>query len=211
MNGALLPSVGEQVEVSVSDERSYTTWVDAVEGDVLSVFTPHDVLVGDLPDVGTPVMLRWHSHRGRHFVDAAFVGTHDDGGRQWVLELDSSVRIAQDRRYVRGAGGEVLTLSRAEPALGPVEGVAVDLSEGGLRGAFDPASVADVAEDDVLAVDVLLDGQAVGLTATVLRVLPQPDRTDVVVVYEPDDRTATRIRRHVLEAQRLARQAARDE
>ncbi|GAB2689313.1 PilZ domain-containing protein [Thalassiella azotivora] len=113
MTTVQFPDEGEQVELALAagdDVRSYTTWVDKADGYWMSVFTPHDVLVGDLPAVGTTMMLRWHSPRGRYEVDAEFLGADVDGGRQWELELGDEITLTQNRQYVRGGGGELVRM-----------------------------------------------------------------------------------------------------
>lgn len=230
VRGSSLPDAGEQVELSLGSDTSYTTWVDQADGDWLSVFTPHDVLIGDIPAVGTVVTLRWHSARGRHHVDAELLGTSTDGGLQWEVEVISDVGITQDREYVRGAGGESVQLWRLpvdgqpvpdaaqvedpptepedpERALIPADGIVVDLSERGVRARF--REVALLPHDPV-GVRLVLDGDPVEVDGHVLRVIDdQPDkRTDVVVVYEPYENVAAHIRRYVLQAQLRARQLA---
>lgn len=218
MTRASLPAAGEQIEVSTSDERSYTTWVDQSDGRYMSVFAPHDLLVVDLPGAGTVVTVRWHSIRGRHHVDAVFLERRGDGGLQWILEVQGDLRVTQDRQFVRGAGGEPLTLVRVatqdedaadEPAseLHVVPGVVVDLSERGVRARVESL---DVVEQDTVSVVLTLDEAEVSVTGTVLRLFPgaKDVAPELVVVFETDDATATTIRRYVLQSQLRARQLA---
>lgn len=228
---ATLPVAGDQIEVSTSAERSYVTWVDQSDGHLLRVFAPHDLLVVDLPGPGDTVVVRWHSARGRLHVDAVFVERRGDGGLQWVLEVEGDLRITQDRQYVRGAGGEPVTLQRLDqdaadapvPAAdhdpgddtGPPEpapvvtGIVVDLSERGLRARFPDV---DLEPDDAVSVVLTLDESTVHLSGAVLRLFPGSRDTlpEVVVVFDADDSTATFLRRYVLQAQLRARRAAAD-
>ena len=219
MTRATLPVAGEQIEVSTSEERSYTTWVDLTDGWTMRVFAPHDLLVIDLPGPGSVVVVRWHSARGRHHVDTVFVERIGDGGLQWVLEVAGDLRITQDRQYVRGAGGEPLTLERllpepddAEVAPAPavvVPGVVVDLSERGVRVRCEAL---EVEAGDAVSLVLTLDGADVQVTGAVLRLFPgeRGVAPEVVVVFETDEATATMLRRYVLQAQLRARRAAVD-
>lgn len=220
MTRATLPTAGEPIEVSTSEERSYTTWVDQCDGQYMRVFAPHDLLVVDLPGPGSTVVVRWHSPRGRHHVDAVFLERRGDGGLQWILEVGGDLRITQDRQFVRGAGGEAITLARldpepedgTEPVRPPAEvvtGVVVDLSERGVRARFDGL---EVEAEDVVAMELTLDGTDVSLTGTVLRLFPGERGVppEVVVVFETEEATATMLRRYVLQCQLRARQAAAD-
>lgn len=154
MRGASLPGAGDQVEVSVSTDVTYTTWVDQADGDWLSVFCPHDVLIGDLPGEGTVVTIRWHSPRGRHHVEAAVLGVAMDGGTQWEVEVVSDIGVTQDRQYVRGAGGEPMQMWRRaveqEPAPAvPAQRPGADAAEaagGGDGGSAEPEGVDDDPE-----------------------------------------------------------------
>lgn len=216
MTRATLPAAGEQIEVSTSDERSYTTWVDQSDGHLMSVFAPHDLLVVDLPGAGSIVTIRWHSMRGRHHVDAVFLERRGDGGLQWILEVQGDLRVTQDRQFVRGAGGEPLTIVRVdtddEPAEEParvVTGVVVDLSERGVRARVESL---EVVEEDTVSVVLRLEEAEVGVTGTVLRLFPGAKDVlpELVVVFEADDATATTIRRYVLQSQLRARRLAAD-
>lgn len=217
MTPMTLPAAGEQIEVSTSEDRSYTTWVDLSEGRSMRVFAPHDLLVEDLPGRGSVVVVRWHSARGRHHVDTVFVERRGDGGLQWVLEVEGDLRITQDRQFVRGAGGEPLTLERLDPepdaddpaSRAPAEvvsGVVVDLSERGVRARCE---VLEVEPGDTVSMLMTLDATVVGVTGTVLRLFPgrHGDFPEVVVVFETDEATATMLRRYVLQAQLRARRA----
>ncbi|MEP7764661.1 PilZ domain-containing protein [Sanguibacter sp. 25GB23B1] len=223
MTRATLPTAGEPIEVSTSDERSYTTWVDQCDGRYMRVFAPHDLLVVDLPGPGSVVVVRWHSPRGRHHVEAVFLERRGDGGLQWILEVEGDLRITQDRQFVRGAGGEPITLVRLDPepvedpeddtpARPPAEvatGVVVDLSERGVRARFE---VLDLEAEDLVTVDLTLDDTTLSIIGSVLRLFPGARGVppEVVVVFDTEEATATRLRRYVLQSQLRARQAAAD-
>lgn len=220
MTRATLPTAGEPIEVSTSEERSYTTWVDQCDGQYMRVFAPHDLLVVDLPGPGSTVVVRWHSPRGRHHVDSVFLERRGDGGLQWILEVGGDLQITQDRQFVRGAGGEPITLVRLDPEpddetepvrppAEPVTGVVVDLSERGVRARFDGL---EVEAEDVVTLELTLDGTEVSLAGTVLRLFPGERGVppEVVVVFDTEEATATMLRRYVLQSQLRARQAAVD-
>lgn len=209
------PPVGEQVEVATSDDRSYTTWVDRTDGYSISVFTPHDVLLTDIPEPGAVVSIRWHSARGRHSIESVFLGRRTDGGLQWDLETDGEVSITQDRQYVRGGGGEPVSVTRipARPdatavhgdvpdprSEETVDGIVGDLSE---RGARVQLPETDLLPQDAVTLRVVLDGETFVLEGHVLRLLPQIEGypVEVVVVYEPEESVAQRIRSYVLQTQ----------
>lgn len=210
------PPVGEQVEVATSDDRSYTTWVDRTDGYSISVFTPHDVLLTDIPEPGAVVSIRWHSSRGRHSIESVFLGRRTDGGLQWDLETDGEVSITQDRQYVRGGGGEPVSVTRHASAgadsttvdgqtppdrpEATVDGIVGDLSE---RGARVQLTETDLLPQDAVTLRIVLDGETFELEGHVLRLLPQIEGypVEVVVVYEPEESVAQRIRGYVLQSQ----------
>ena len=90
--------------------------------------------------------------------------------------------------------------SSPEPAKGALVGWVVDISEAGarcrVRGIED-----DLTPEDEVVVELALEGQTLEVDATVLaiRVADEPGELEVVVTYEPPERDAKVIRKHVLQ------------
>ena len=119
--------------------------------------------------------------------------------------MTGTPEIQQDRRFVRGGGGELIELWPAEEPAGVIRGVVVDLAEASVRARFSHVSVAD---GDEVGIRLTLDPEAVEVTGRVLRKRTDQaeDVVEVIALYEPEEATAQVIRRYVLRCQAQARQ-----
>jgi hypothetical protein len=203
----MLPKVNTLVEVAVLGGERYGSRVEDGHGTRLTVAAPLNLLVSDIPATGTPVTVRWAGGaRGRFSAPMRIAETRSGGMALWILEVTGPVQVEQNRRFVRGGGGEPIHLERRgdTPGPGPVRGRIIDLSERSVRGRFKDI---EIQVGDEAGVRLVLDEEMLDMSGSILRVVYEPgeDATDVVAVYEPGEVQATAIRRYVLRQQMLDR------
>jgi hypothetical protein len=172
----------------------------------MTISAPARLLVSDLPAVGTEVTVRWSAGaRGRLAAPSRVVSVRNGTLSTWVVEITGPVQVEQNRRFVRGGGGEVLDLERrGATGPGPVRGRVVDVSERSVRGRF---TAIEIKAGDAAGIRMVLDDQVLDLSGSVLRVIENSDSpdVDVVAIFEPDEAEATAIRRYVMKLQMLER------
>jgi hypothetical protein len=206
MGSGTVPGINALIELAVFGGEAYASRVEDLNGRRLTVAAPLNLLISDLPEIGRKVTLRWPAGpRGRYAAPATIAEIHQDRIATWDIDVTGPPEIEQNRRYVRGGGGEPMclrrTLSPDDPA---VDAWVVDVSERSVRGRFTDLKI---KAGDPVTVRMTLDDEMVDVTGSVLRVIDQPEEkvADVVVVYEPDEQQATVVRRYVLRLQMLAR------
>jgi hypothetical protein len=196
-----MPTLHSPVTLSTADGVTVRARVELSQAGVLTLrissVAPPALVAGD------PVTLRWSAGaRGRYTV----AGTVDEAaGNRLAVATTGPPELEQVRRFVRGGGGEKIWVRRAgSPEAVP--GYVRDLGEQGLRARFDGRQ-AQPGQEVVLLIE--LDEESVEVTATVLdsRV---DDEVEVVFAFQPEERQAQAIRRHVLRRQMLARARAAD-
>jgi hypothetical protein len=212
MTTATLPKINELIEVAVPGGESYQSRVEDDAGRQVTVAAPLNLLVSDMPEIGSKVAIRWTVHgRGRYAVPGKIVELRHGTVSLWVVEITGPTNLEQNRNFVRGGGGEPIQLERTGPTPGeePVKGRVVDVSERSVRGRF---AETDLKAGDTAAVRIVLDDVVVTVSGSVLRVVEQPDRTgtDVIAVFQADEAQAKVIRRYVLRQQMLARARTAD-
>jgi hypothetical protein len=201
-----LPEVNALIELAIFGGEAYPSRVEGREGDRLVVAAPLNLLISDLPEVGRMLTVRWPAGvRGRHAAPAKITEVHHDRVATWEVQVTGPPVIEQNRRYVRGGGGEPMRLQRMLSPDDPVvDARVVDISERSARGRFKDLKI---RAGDPVSARIVLDDDVIDVTGTVLRVIeqPEPKVVDVVIVYDPDEAQATAIRRYVLRQQTLAR------
>ncbi len=199
------PDVNTLIELAVLDGEAYPSRVEDRQGDRITIAAPPDLLVADVAEIGRSVTLRWPAGpRGRYYAPAEIVEVHRAHVTTWDVKINGPLGIEQNRRYVRGGGGEPIRIQRTLTPEDPVaDGRVDDLSERSVRGRVGKC---DVKAGDPVTTRIVLDDDVVEVSGTVLRVIDQPEqKAAVVVVFEPDEHQATVIRRYVLRQQLLAR------
>lgn len=209
-----VPAVNTLVEITILGGGSYPSRVEDATGDRLTLAAPLNLLVGEVPSPGAQLTLRWAAgNRGRYAQDARLVETTHAGGiGVWLVDLVGSAQIQQERRFVRGGGGERVQMWPAEdgvPTGDPVAGAAVDFAEGSIRARFGTTAPVGLIIGDEVGVGLVLDGDELTLHGRVHRTMIDPvDRhAEIVVIYAPEEAAARVIRRYVfrLQAQQRSR------
>jgi PilZ domain len=199
-----LPGINTRVEISVLGGETYSSRIEDEDGKRLTLAAPLNLLISDLPEVGREVTVRWTGPRGKFAAPAKIAEIRSGTVSTWVVEISGAPEVEQNRRFVRGGGGEPVSMQNGDTPGELVFGRVVDVSERSVRGRFKSI---DLKAGDTVLVKITLDDDVVAVSGSVLRVMPQPDNhgIDVVAVFEPDEAQATTIRRYVLRQQMLAR------
>lgn len=154
----------------------------------------HDELA---PDLGVRIGLRWRSERGPISMETTLVAKELRRVPTWRLQPDGPVVITQRRLHAR-AGALVPVVVRSYR--GRLDGLALDLSEGGLRSVHHTGVAPEPG--DVATVELELDDRSLVLAAEVTRVESHAGRRHVSCRFtDIDDGDADRIRRYVFARQ----------
>ena len=206
MTSSLFPADGSRVELDIGGRNLPEVRVVRVTETTVTLSLP-------LADVafpaGSAVTLRWPAGpRGRYVQNGAVLRVDEN---RIDITLAGEPEIEQLRNYVRGGGGESIHLVRAgEPQrFGQVH----DISERSVRAHFDDV---DLRPGERMLLRVQLGNEVVEFPATAYRVaqirqqvpVRGPLVTEMVALFEQDERQAKIIRRYVLRLQLAARREA---
>lgn len=203
------PGINERVEISVKRGGTYRSRVEDLDGALLTLAAPLDLLVTDVPDAGLELTVRWIAgERGRYAADAVVNRVVHGHVSTWVVEITSRPEIEQNREYVRGGGGEPVELTVGE-AGEPHRGEVIDVSERSVKAVFKRV---DIAPGSEVSLRLMLEDEQMTLRGHVYRVVDQAATSEVQVVLmlDADETQAQAIRRHVMNLQRLARARAKE-
>jgi hypothetical protein len=203
--------VGQRLQLTVqASGRQHRSVVDEVGR------TPEDELLLRQPvgllgpgatvvDPGTALHLVWCSPSGRHDLMAVFRGLAVDRVRLWRVQPEGLVCTTQQREFTRSGDALPATVRRDEQAWA---GIVVDLSEGGARCVVQAPAMPPA--DEVVLLDVEVEGQPLLLRATVLASSPlSGSRHELRLAFQSIGRAADVLRRRVLAQQRRARSVLR--
>lgn len=200
------PRPGQRVDVRIDDDGSLLLAVvdDVRAPEQLHLRVPVQRTGEPAPEVpvGTAVALSWTSAAGQHVLPSTLVGLPEARVQLWRLAPDAEPVVFQRREFVRVP--ETLKVSLQRGAELWIAGLC-DLSEGGARCVV--LTPNDLAEGDVLRVSITIGDDALDLTAAVVGLEQDDDRTTARLRLETEARAADVIRRRVLEQQRRARAA----
>src|SRR5690606_12552394 len=206
-----LPAINSLVQVSVSGGDSYRSRVEDAGDGLVTVAAPLDLPVTDIPELGTPLAVRWGAGaRGRYVLTGPLVEILTGTPPRWVMRPDGPPRIEQTREFVRGGGDAPISVRRVSPPGETFDGRVVDVSEGGVRARF---AECDLTPGEQIFVTLHLGEDIVGLEGTVLRTWEEEDdecRRHAVLVFQPHERDARVIRRYVLQHQLRMRNGRRN-
>jgi hypothetical protein len=206
MTSSLFPADESRVELDTEGQTLTEVRVVRVVETTLTLSLP---LAEAELKVGSVVVLRWPAGpRGRYTQQGTVRKT--DENRIDVTMLGDP-EIEQLRNFVRGGGGESIVLVQAdEPQrVGQVH----DLSERSVRASF---SDVDLRPGEEMLLRLQLGDEVVEFPATAYRVaqirqqvpVRGPLVTEMVAIFEQDERQAKIIRRYVMRLQLQARREA---
>lgn len=207
MTSSLFPADGSRVEMIHGDQTLPDVRVVRVTDTAVTLSL---ALADAALTTGGGVVLRWPAGPRGRYAQRGTVRTIDENRIE--IGFDGETEIEQLRNYVRGGGGESVLLVRpGEPErFGRVH----DISERSVRALFGST---DLRPGDELWLRVqLADDEVVEFPATVLRAstirqqvpVRGPLLTEIVALFEQDERQARIIRRYVMRLQLQARRQA---
>lgn len=200
----MLPADGSYIELTSYGETLPEVRVVQASGTVITL----SLATANLPPANSTVELRWSAApRGRYALAGNVVAV--DGNRVEV-RFNSEPVIQQSRHYVRGGGGEPITMIRPdqEDALGRVH----DLSERAVRASFTDI---ELHPGDEMLLRIQIGEDLVQFPASTTKVssmrqqVPRrgPLSVEMVAVFNAqDDHQAKIIRRYIMRNQLAARQ-----
>lgn len=124
------------------------------------------------PPIGSPVTIRWMGAPGPMELVTSLAAKEEQAIKTWRLRPEGPVVITQRRHHVRIAAVLSLLLHADQRQ---IEGHLVDLSEGGLRAVC--RGSAPLGLGDRVDATLDFDGQAIIVTAEVVRVAEDGERT----------------------------------
>ena len=200
----VLPDAGSYVEMTAADEQAARVRVVHAEGAGLTLSAP----LAAVPGVGAAVTLRWSAApRGRYALSCAVLGIDEN---RMELEVRGEPTLEQHRHFVRGGGGEQVTLHR--PGFTDATGWIRDISEHSMRAHFEGTNVRD---GETVRLEIQLGTEKIETAATSSKVatLPQqvppgPMSVELVAIFVPDEARARVVRRYILRQQLLSRSRA---
>jgi hypothetical protein len=206
MTSSLFPADGSRVELDNGDQTLTEVRVVRVTETTVTLSL---ALADATHKVGSVVILRWPAGPRGRYTQQGIVRKTDEN-RIDVTPLGDP-EIEQLRNFVRGGGGESILLVRAdEPQrVGRVH----DLSERSVRAYFGDV---DLRPGEEMLLQLQLGDEIVQFPATAYRVaqirqqvpVRGPLVTEMVAIFEQDERQATIIRRYVMRLQLQARREA---
>ena len=197
-------TAGDSVLLVLPDGSSCDARISSIDADSVTVPAPA-VDVDSLPMLEDELDIQWFRPRGRIKVAVSLVGIfQEDGRRYWDLEPVEEPVVHQDRRYVRGRGGQVVTVvCDSGDAL---TGELVDLAECSVRVRLPTGRLRPQAR---LTISFDLDGEPIAAAATVSRTTPgEKSGAEAVLMLDVTPHQADVLRRHIFAEQRKARRSA---
>ncbi len=193
---AELPRIGTPMFLVHTDETSYRSRLEGVEGDSISVSAPLETEGRPAPLPGQVIEVFWVQPRARVILPCRLVRIADTAPYQWILEPIGEPRKSNRREFVRGGGGLAVGLGNEE-ALRQLNGKLLDISEGGLRCWVPEAGGVKVG--DRLSASLRLSTGRLEQDGAVHTVRPAFDEPGhhLILTFRSDEATAQLIRRHV--------------
>jgi hypothetical protein len=206
MTSSLFPPDGSRVELDIGAEILTEVRVVRVAETTVTLSLP---LADAGMRPGTVVLVRWPAGPRGRYTQQGTVRKADEN--RIDLTMLGEPEIEQLRNFVRGGGGESILLVRAdEPQrIGRVH----DLSERSVRAYFGDV---DLRPGEEMLLRLQLGEEVVQFPATAYRVaqirqqvpVRGPLVTEMVAIFEQDERQAKIIRRYVMRLQLQARREA---
>lgn len=191
-------TVGERTFLFLPDGSSCGAKVLAITGDTVTITAP-SIAVESMPMVEDELDMQWFRSRGRYEVTVILAGVYDENGRHcWDLEFVTEPFVRQERRFVRGPGGQVATVTRESGDV--VLGEVVDLAECSARVRF---QTGHPLLHERVSLNFDIDDEVIATAGTVTRTSPGTMLgVDTVVMLDVSPQQADVLRRHIFAQQR---------
>jgi c-di-GMP-binding flagellar brake protein YcgR len=189
-----LPRIGTPMFLLQTEDTSYRSRLEAVDGDTISVTAPLETEGLTAPRPGQVIEVFWAQPRARVILPCRLVRIADTAPYQWILEPIGEPRRSNRREFVRGGGGPAVGLGAEEEQL---KGRLLDISEGGLRCWVPEAGGVKVG--DRLSASLRLRTGSLEQEGAVHTVSPAFDEPGhhLILTFHSDEATAQLIRQHV--------------
>jgi hypothetical protein len=200
----MLPADGSYIEMTSYGETLPEVRVVQASGTAITL----SLATANLPPANSAVELRWSAApRGRYALAGNVVAAE---GNRVEVRFHNEPVILQSRHYVRGGGGEAITLIR--PEQDDAQGRVHDLSERAVRAGFTDVEL-HPGDEMLLRIQVGEDLVVFPASATKVSSMRQqvprrgPLSVEMVAVFDAqDDHQAKIIRRYIMRNQMTARQ-----
>jgi c-di-GMP-binding flagellar brake protein YcgR len=191
-----LPRIGTPMFLLHTEETSYRSRLEAIEGDTISVSAPLETQGHTAPRPGQVIEVFWAQPRARVILPCRLVRIADTAPYQWILEPIGEPRKSNRREFVRGGGGLAVGLG-SEEDLARLDGRLLDISEGGMRCWVPEAGGVKVG--DRLSASLRLSTGSLEQDGAVHTVRPAFDEPGhhLILTFHSDEATAQLIRQHV--------------
>jgi len=204
MSAFMLPPDGSYIEMTSYGETVPEVRVVQASGTRFTL----SMALAHVPPAQSPVELRWAAPpRGRMSQPGHVIAV--DGNRIEV-RITGKPTVLQSRSYVRGGGGETITMIR--PDQEPAHGVVHDMSERAVRAHFTDV---DLKGGEEMVLRIALGDDEVAFPAMTLKVnslrqqvpVDGPLSVEIVAVFadDEDESQAKIVRRYIMRHQLLAR------
>jgi len=200
----MLPPDGSYIEMTSYGETVPEVRVVRASGTRFTL----SMALAHVPPAQSPVELRWAAPpRGRLSQPGHVISV--DGNRIEV-RISGKPTVLQSRSYVRGGGGEAITMIRSERE--PAHGLVHDMSERAVRAHFTDV---DLKDGEEMILRIALGEEEVEFSATTLKVssmlqqvpVEGPLSVEMVAVFAEDqnETQAKIVRRYIMRHQLLSR------
>jgi len=197
------PRVNDLVTLLDQDDREYRSRVEDVEGEVLTVARPLDLVVDHRLDLGAELLVSWAATNGIAVLPVRLIAAHTDTAvATWSLSATRDGWIEQRRRYVRvpASGPLELRLLGDGQTVEALSGTLVDMSEGALRCMVSDVQ-ADTLETDLVRVGFRFGDQAFDIPGRIVFRRSGTQPTQLVVLFDEPVREADQLRRQIFAQQ----------
>jgi hypothetical protein len=204
MSAPTLPPDGSYIEMTSDGEKLSDVRVVHAAGPVITL----SLALADVPAEKSAVELRWAAPPRGRFAQLGHVVSVD--GNRVEVRFTGEPTVLQNRRYVRGGGGEPVVLSR--PRHEDARGMVHDMSERAIRAHFTDI---EVYPGNEMELQIHVGEEVVAFPARALKVSSMrqqvpvrgPLSVEMVAVFEDQHESqATIIRRYIMRNQLMARQ-----